>query len=89
LDAFLNERHEPTTDVLVWRITGKCWRELNFSVKMRVFWDIASCSLAGVHQRFRGAYCVHHQGDDISHLTNGAVVQSCATNIGYYITSGK
>jgi hypothetical protein len=27
-------------------------------------WDIASCSLVEVNQRFGGAYCLHHQGDD-------------------------
>jgi hypothetical protein len=30
---------------------------------MRVFWDIAPCSLAGVDRRFRRAFCFHHQGD--------------------------
>jgi hypothetical protein len=29
---------------------------------MRVFWDIAPCSLAGVDRCFRGAYYVCHQG---------------------------
>jgi hypothetical protein len=29
------------------------------SMKFRVFWDVAPCS----HRRFRGAYCLHHQGD--------------------------
>jgi hypothetical protein len=31
------------------------------TVKIRAFWDIALCSL-GVDRRFRGAYCLHHQG---------------------------
>jgi hypothetical protein len=31
--------------------------------KIRAFRYIAPCSL-GVHRRFRGAYCPHHQGDD-------------------------
>jgi len=34
------------------------------SMKMRAFWDIAPCSLAGVYHCFRGAYCLHHQGDN-------------------------
>jgi hypothetical protein len=34
------------------------------SMKMTAFWDIAPCSLIEVDRRFRGAYCVHHQGDD-------------------------
>jgi hypothetical protein len=28
------------------------------SMKMRVFWNIAPCSLVGVDRRFRGAYCL-------------------------------
>jgi hypothetical protein len=32
--------------------------------KMTAFWDIVLCNLVGVGQRFRGAYCLHHQGDD-------------------------
>jgi hypothetical protein len=30
-------------------------------MKMRAFWDITQCSL-GVDRRFRGTYCLHHQG---------------------------
>jgi hypothetical protein len=32
-------------------------------MKIKGFWDIAPCSLVGVHPRFRGAYCLHHQGE--------------------------
>jgi hypothetical protein len=28
-------------------------------MKFRVFWDVAPCSLTGMDQRFRGAYCLH------------------------------
>jgi hypothetical protein len=28
------------------------------------FWDIAPCSLVEADQRFRGTYCLHHQGDN-------------------------
>jgi hypothetical protein len=31
---------------------------------MTVFWDVAPCSLVEVYQRFRGAYCLLHQGDE-------------------------
>jgi hypothetical protein len=30
----------------------------------RVFWDVSSCSYVEVDRRFRGAYCLHHQGYD-------------------------
>jgi hypothetical protein len=34
------------------------------SMKMRVFLYVALCSLVEIHRRFRGAYCLHHQGDE-------------------------
>jgi hypothetical protein len=36
------------------------------SMKIRAFWDMAPCSLVAVDRRFRGAYCLHHQGDESS-----------------------
>jgi hypothetical protein len=38
-------------------------REKKWTMKMRAFWDIVLCSLFGVDRHFRGAYCLHHQGD--------------------------
>jgi hypothetical protein len=49
--------------------------------KMTAFRDIAPCSLVGVHRRFRGVYCLHHQGDDrpdnegSAHLRNVGLLQ--------------
>jgi hypothetical protein len=34
------------------------------SMKFRVFWDVAPCSQVDVDRRFRGAYCLHLQGDE-------------------------
>jgi hypothetical protein len=34
------------------------------SMKMIAFTEIALCSLVEVDRRFRGAYCLHHQGDE-------------------------
>jgi hypothetical protein len=41
-------------------------------MKIRAFWDVALCSLTEVHQRFRGAYGLHHGPDDggSAHLWN-------------------
>jgi hypothetical protein len=36
------------------------------NVKMTAFWDIEPRSLVEVDRRFRGAYCLHHQGDETS-----------------------
>jgi hypothetical protein len=33
-------------------------------LKMAVFWVVAPCSLVEVYRPFRGAYCLHHQGDE-------------------------
>jgi hypothetical protein len=33
-------------------------------MKMIIFWDVVLCSLAEVYSRFRGACCLHHQGDE-------------------------
>jgi hypothetical protein len=33
------------------------------TLKFRVFWDVAPCSHVEVDRRFRGAYCLHHQGN--------------------------
>jgi hypothetical protein len=30
---------------------------------MTVFWDVASCSVVETYRRYRGTYCLHHQGD--------------------------
>jgi hypothetical protein len=32
--------------------------------KMAIFWIVAPCSLVEVYRRFRGACCLHYQGDD-------------------------
>jgi hypothetical protein len=33
-------------------------------VKFRVFWDVVPCRHIEVDRRFRGGYCLHHQGND-------------------------
>jgi hypothetical protein len=38
---------------------------MDTSMKMTSFWDIASCSLVEIYERFKGNYCFHHQGDDL------------------------
>jgi hypothetical protein len=32
-------------------------------MKMEAIWDIAPCSLFEVVRRFRGTFCLHHQGN--------------------------
>jgi hypothetical protein len=46
-------------------------------LKFRVFWDVVLRSLIGLARRFRGAYCLQHQGDDgdITHLWNVGPLQ--------------
>jgi hypothetical protein len=38
-------------------------KQLNMSMKMAVFWDVAPCSLVEIDQRFRRLYCLHHHVD--------------------------
>jgi hypothetical protein len=35
-----------------------------YFLKMAVFWVVAPCRLVWVYRRFRGLYCLHHQGDE-------------------------
>jgi hypothetical protein len=35
-------------------------------MKMAVFWDVVPYSLADTQQRFRGAHCPHHKGDELA-----------------------
>jgi hypothetical protein len=34
------------------------------SIKLRVIWNVAPCSHVEVDRHFRGAYCLHHQGNE-------------------------
>jgi hypothetical protein len=43
-------------------------------MKMTVFWVVVPCSLVEFYQRFRGACCLHHQGND-----GGALLIEAAT----------
>jgi hypothetical protein len=50
------------------------------SMKYRVFWVVATCNYVEVDRRFRGAYCLHYQGDGTDdggsmHLWNIGPVQ--------------
>jgi hypothetical protein len=40
---------------------------------MGVFWDIKPCSLVGEDRRFKGAYCLRHQGDESHKLYNSGL----------------
>jgi hypothetical protein len=43
------------------------------SMKITAFCHIAPCNLVEVDRRFRGAYCLHNQGDD-SLISQKAVI---------------
>jgi hypothetical protein len=56
---------------ITWRSSGLCWHCNDYSgwvkpgdLKMTAVCYIASCVLVEVDRRFRGAYCLHHQGPD-------------------------
>jgi hypothetical protein len=48
------------SDRILFCFSGFLWR--HFSMKFRVSWDVAPYNLTGMDRRFRGAYCLHHQG---------------------------
>jgi hypothetical protein len=55
-------------------------KRTGYSMKMAVFWVVAPCSLEEVYRRFRGACCLHQQGDDggynlLDHRMNGNILE--------------
>jgi hypothetical protein len=51
-----------------------------------VFWDIAPCSHIEVHTRLRGAYCLHHQGDDALMME---AVHTSETSVNFNVTTRR
>jgi hypothetical protein len=58
-----NEKIKITYKILAGKSQGKTLRRM----KMRAFWNIVPFGLVEVDRRFRGAYFLHHHGDEISH----------------------
>jgi hypothetical protein len=52
----------------------RCQVLMASSIKMAIFWGVAPCNLLDTDRHFRGAYCLHHQGDCT--LTMGQVSTS-------------
>jgi hypothetical protein len=52
-------------------------------MNFRVFWDILPSSQVDVDRRFRGAYCLHHQGDEWMMGT----VRTSETSVNVYLTT--
>jgi hypothetical protein len=42
-------------------------------MKTAVFWDASSCCLVEIDRRFRGAYCLSHQGDNVGSISGTSV----------------
>jgi hypothetical protein len=54
-------------------------------MKFRVFWDIAPCSDVEVDRRFRGAYCLNHQGD----VLMMEAVRTSETSVNFNVTTRR
>jgi hypothetical protein len=54
---------------------------------MAVFWVIAPCSPVEVYRRFRGPYCLHHQGDDNGSDDEGNNISEMSVN--FYQTTRR
>jgi hypothetical protein len=59
------------------------------SMKMAVFWVVASSSLVDVHRRFRGACCFHHQGDDRGIALTMEAASASETLVYFYQTTRR
>jgi hypothetical protein len=57
-------------------------------MKITVFWDVALCSLVEIDRCFRGAHCLHHQGDVLIALMMEAVSIS-ETLVSFYQTTQR
>jgi hypothetical protein len=57
------------TTVAIFRVLCNVRPHILTTANMEVlaFWDIAPCSLAEAHRRFRGPNCLHPQGDEYRH----------------------
>jgi hypothetical protein len=44
------------------------------SMKINVFWGVASCSLVETGRRFKGAYCLHQKGDEQAPLKRRSIL---------------
>jgi hypothetical protein len=55
---------------------------------MTVFWNVAPFSMVEVYEHFRGACCLHHQGDD--DLLTALMTRASSTSemsVNYYQTT--
>jgi hypothetical protein len=63
-------------------------------MKIRASWDVAPCSLVGVERGFRGAYCLHHQGDELFFALMMEAIRTSETSVysettRHYIAEGS
>jgi hypothetical protein len=52
-------------------------------MKVTVFWDDVPCSLVETGRRFRGAYCLHHQGNDRDYMAQHPRRQSTSLKVSF------
>jgi hypothetical protein len=57
--------------------------------KTTAFWDIAPCILVEIDRRFRGAYCLHHQGDESSYCLMMGAVRISETSVYFNETTWR
>jgi hypothetical protein len=64
--------------ILKWILNMEC-KDVNWMrLKMTAFWDTALFSLVKVDRRFRGAYCVYHQGETTKRcIPEGCHLRTC------------
>jgi hypothetical protein len=58
-------------------------------MNMAVFWVVAPCSLVELYRRFRGAYCLHHQGDSDDGTPMTEAASTSEKPINFYKTARR
>jgi hypothetical protein len=56
---------------------------------MAVFCNVVPCSMTDIDRRFRGAYCLHHQGDQSSYSSKLEPQISSTVTSNYYSQSDQ
>jgi hypothetical protein len=61
LKKYTSQSHFSKRYAGTWQVIAKITK--SNTVKMAIFWVVAPCSVIEVYRRFRGACCLHHQGN--------------------------
>jgi hypothetical protein len=58
-------------------------------MKMAVFWVVGPCSLVEVYRRFRGACCLHNEGNELLIALMMATASTSETSVNFHQTTQR